>query len=126
MPAGVDRKGRVGIGGEKLRAGGHLAAQHAVGGGGQHPHLDPVDRVGDKAQAVEPADIGALDPDLAGRRHRGGQRVLGGELAHQKGRAPIDEALGDAVVQRVGEPVLDAAGALLPGRRAVDPVGRDG
>ena len=43
-------------------------------------------------------------------------------MAHEKRRAAIDKALGDAVVQRVGQPVLDAAGALLPLGRALDPV----
>ena len=119
---GVDRKGGVGIGGEKLRAGGHLAAQHAVGGDGQHPHLDPVDRIGDKAQTVEPADIGALDANLTRSRHRRDQFVVGSEPAHQKGGAAVNKALGDAVVQRVGEPVLDTASALLPSRRPFDPV----
>ena len=43
-------------------------------------------------------------------------------MAHQKCRAAIDKALGDTVVQRIGQAILDAAGAFLPIGSAVDPV----
>ncbi len=81
--------------------------------------------IGHEAEAVEPADRLALDLDLAGAADRGQQLARRGEPLHQESRAAIDEALGDAVVQRVGEPVLDGARALLPLRGVGEPVRRD-
>src|SRR5207245_1525991 len=34
----------------------------------------------------------------------------------------IDEPLGDAIVQRIREPIFDAASAILPRARILDPV----
>src|SRR3954449_9620237 len=42
-------------------------------------------------------------------------------MAHEKRRAPIDEALRNAVVQRIRQAILDAAGTFLPLRRRLDP-----
>ena len=44
----------------------------------------------------------------------------------QRAGAPVDEALHQRLVQRVGEPVLELAGAALPGRRVGEPVGAVG
>ena len=43
-------------------------------------------------------------------------------MAHQKCRAAIDKALGNTVVQRIGQAILDAAGAFLPIGGVLDPV----
>ena len=43
------------------------------------------------------------------------------EAARQRRGAAVDEALGQALVQRVRQPVLDGAGALLPVRGIVEP-----
>src|SRR2546430_1387481 len=77
---------------------------------------------GHEAETVDPADIAALDMDLAAFVYRRQQLGLAGQVPHQQGGAAIDKALGDAVVQRVRQPVLDTAGALLPVAGAVDPV----
>src|SRR5579875_1920018 len=50
----------------------------AASGGEQGAHFVPAGGIGDKAQPVEPADIDAFDPDLAGLRDRGQQCGLGG------------------------------------------------
>src|SRR3546814_3493089 len=54
------------------------------------------------------------------RRNEVGILVL--QPARQGGGAAVDEALGEAVVQGVRQPVLDAAGTLLAVQRIVDPV----
>ena len=56
----------------------------------------------------------ALDDDFAGfRDFRFEHRVLS-QPPHQHAGAAVDEALGQTLVQRVGQPVLYAAGDALP------------
>ncbi len=64
----------------------------------------------------------AFDLDLAIMAHRGQQIAVGGELLHQEGRAAIDEALRDAIMKRIGEPILDGARPLLPLRGLGQPI----
>ena len=45
------------------------------------------------------------------------------DVAHQHGGAAVDEALGQPLVKRVGQPRLDLAGALGPFGRLLQPVG---
>jgi hypothetical protein len=68
------------------------------------------------------------------------RRALAADIAHQHGGAPVHEALSQSFVQRVGELLLDRAGALRhlvradqpvdamgdigPGAHAGDPVGK--
>ena len=63
-----------------------------------------------------PTDM-ALDDDLAGAGDRAHQRAAVLHAAQQMGLAAVDEALGQDAMERVGELVLDGAGALLPMRR---------
>ena len=62
-----------------------------------------------------PARGQALDEHLAGRRHLDHHLVRA--VARDHGGAPVHELLGQPLVQRVGEAVLDRARALLPVRR---------
>jgi hypothetical protein len=65
----------------------------------------------------------AVDQHLAvlgdGREHLA---ALAQALEQGRGAA-VDEALGEALVQGVAEPVLDLGGALLPVARVAQPVG---
>ena len=65
------------------------------------------------------ADRVALHDDLAAAGD-GGEQLLalaGVEAAHQVRGAAVDEAAGQALVQGVGQHVLDLARAALPVRR---------
>ena len=78
--------------------------------------------VGREHEAVEPADGVAFDHDLAGFADlRLELRVLA-QPPHQHAGAAVDEALGQPLVQRVGQLVLDAAGDALPMLRIGQPV----
>src|SRR5260370_18115839 len=114
LSVGADCEGFVGIHGEKPRAGGDLATQNAASGRDQHPHLDTIDRIGNKAQTIDAADISALDENLTRLGYGGDQLALASQLADQERRSPVDQALCNAFVQRVRKPIRDTAGALLP------------
>ncbi len=83
--------------------------------------------LGLEMHARKPADDMALDRHRAvgadAAEDRTGVLVQGSE---QRARAPVDEALHQRLVQRVGKPVLEIAGAALPGGRIGEPVGAVG
>ncbi len=74
-----------------------------------------------KAEAVDPAQILALDGDLALVVHLGHEPLLLLQPPHQHARAPVDKSLRQAGMKRVRQPVLDRAGRGLPLRRILDP-----
>ena len=81
-----------------------------------------------KAKPLQPADRIGADADLAlgVDQHRKLARALLAEVAHQHRGAAVDEALGEPLVQRVGELLLDRHGALGHRRRRGEPVGAVG
>ena len=149
-PEDRDRQARLGAQREMVAAvgdqsGGALlifAGEPPLGGGEQHLAVGMargrIDLEGEAAQA--PDRIGA-DADLAlgVDQHRELARALAAEIAHQHGGAPVDEALGEPLVERVGELLLDrhrpvrhrlglgqpvgAVGDIGPGAHPGDPVG---
>ena len=66
----------------------------------------------------------AVDRDLAAGVDEGRVLALVAQRAHQRRGAPVDEALGQPLVQRVGQPVLDLARPLLPMRGIVSQLAR--
>src|SRR6516162_5857662 len=120
--AGVDRERFIRIRGKAPDTKGHLPPEHAACGSYQHTGLGAVGRVGCEMQSVEPAYVGSLHPDLPPVRHPGQRLASQYTLANQQGRPAIDKALRNAVMQCIREPILDAAGPLLPRCRVIDPV----
>ena len=86
--------------------------------------VDAVARcIGGEAEAVEPADIMVLDQDLAVGADLRRDLLLVAQAAHQHAGPPVDEALGQPLMQRVGQAVLDGPRAALPMLRIVEPFG---
>ena len=81
---GADREGIVRLGRQLPDAGGDLTAQHPARCGNQCSRLDPIDRIGNEAQSVKAADIGALDQDLAAFETAVDQLAVGCEVPGQK------------------------------------------
>src|SRR5262245_42396674 len=79
-------------------------------------------RIWGKIKAVQPADIMVFNQDGAVAADVGLQLLLVTQTAHQDGGAAVDEAPCQAFMQRIGQCVLDGAGALLPMLRIVQPV----
>ena len=67
-----------------------------------------------EAEAVEPADMVALDQHLALAVDRGQQLAVAGQRGAPERRSGGRRSARQPLVQRVGEPVLDLAGPLLP------------
>ena len=100
----VEHDGLVADGLQAADAARHLLAQRAAGSALHEALLGALhERVGQEHEAADVADRVALDDDLAARGN-GGQQ-LGGvwvvEPAHQHGRAAVDEARGQLLVQGV-------------------------
>ena len=68
----------------------------------------------------------AFDRHLAVPVDGGPERLAVLHAADQKGRPAVDEALGQAFVQGVRQPVLDGAGAVAPMAGVVQPVVAEG
>jgi hypothetical protein len=79
--------------------------------------------VGGERETVEPADDMALDHHLAGLLDFSFQCRVLAQPPHQYAGAAIDETLGEPLVQRIRELVLDAARDALPVFRIGKPVG---
>ena len=79
-------------------------------------------RIGGKREAVETADHVALDHHFAGLSDFSFQCRVLAQPPHQHAGAAIDEALGEALMQRIRELVLDAARDGLPMLRIGEPV----
>src|SRR5579885_1055763 len=117
-PAPARRRARAAISPRSTRA-----APHALGGVEQAPRLLSAGaRIGNEAEAVEAADELPFDEDLARAADGGEELAVAGEVPRQHRRAAVDEALRQAVVERVGEAVLDGARPLLPARGIGEPV----
>ena len=67
-----------------------------------------------------------LTSPSAATRHRQRVRAARADVADQHRGAAVDEALGQPLVKRVGQPRLDLAGALGPFGRLLQPVGAVG
>src|SRR5215470_3736673 len=90
--------------------------------GAQHPRLTDIARIRYKPQTVEATDIGPCHADLACSRNLDGQLTVAGKLTDKERGAPIDKPLSDAIVQRIRQPILDPASAILPRAGILDPV----
>ena len=78
---------------------------------------------GRKHESVQSADDVTLDHDLAALADVGLERCVLAQPTHQHAGAPIDEALGEPLVQRVGQFVFDRARDALPVLGINQPVG---
>jgi hypothetical protein len=86
-------------------------------------------RVGKEPEALQPAHEVLLDMHRAVLGDLGVKLVLLLQAAHERARAPVDEALGQLFVQGVRQAVLDGPGATLPVLvvgEPIDPVGDEG
>ena len=63
----------------------------------------------DEAEAVQLADDLAADGHAAGIVEHDPAGIVLAQMAHQHRGAPVDEALGQPLMQRVGEPVFHGA-----------------
>ncbi len=79
--------------------------------------------IGHELEALELADIVPLDRHLAFRRDLGYEIILELKAAHQMAGALVDEALGQALMEGIGELVLDRARPFLPMVGIVEPLG---
>ena len=104
---------RVRLFGQRAHALAHVGAQRAIGDRAKPPRLAQA-RVGLEAQPEQAADGEPLHADLAVLRHLH-HRAFRREPGHDGGAA-LHELLGEPLVQRVGQAVLDRARALLPVR----------
>ena len=78
-------------------------------------------------EAGQPADEMALDRHRAVRADAAEDRPRPLAQAAQQGAgAPVDEALHQRLMQRVGQPILERPRAALPGLRIGEPVGAIG
>ncbi len=117
---GPEGKGVIPVRGEGRHPVADQGAQGAVGRGQQAPGTFAHRPVGDEAEALENARPQPLHEHFAPFGHHRHQlrRVVTGD----DGGGPVHELLGEPLVERVGETVLDRAGPLLP----VTPVGEPG
>jgi hypothetical protein len=85
-------------------------------------------RVGEEVEATDAPDRVALHHDLAATGYRREQLLLLASFqpAHQVRGAPVDEAAGQPIMQRIREQVFDLAGTTLPVRAVLHPVGPRG
>jgi hypothetical protein len=74
-------------------------------------------------EAIEAADDVALDDDFTGLVDLRLELGVLAQPPHQHAGAAIDEALGEPLVQRIGQLVFDRARHLLPMFRIREPVG---
>ena len=122
-PVRLEREGRVAVPLQARHARRDLAGQRPARGGQERFRVLALDRaVEAETEALQAADELALDHDLAVRLDRGEQVVPGAQAAHQGRRPAVDETLGQALVQGVGQLVLDGARALLPMPGVVQPI----
>ena len=128
MIAVIERKRRIRRSRECLAPARTLVAEAAFSGG-EEQALVAMARIGGdgEPETVEPADRVILDHHLAFRADHHRQRAaISADLAEQHGRALVDETLGEAEMERVGQPLLDRSGAGSPMRRISEPVGAVG
>ena len=95
----------------------NLLAQGTAGGPQHELLVLPLgQRIGDEREAADIADRVPFDDHLAAPGHGGKPFLAFGSLqpAHQMRRAPVDEAGGQPLVERIGEQVFGLPGALLP------------
>ena len=77
--------------------------------------------VGDEFQAAHLADEMSLDRDFALCRDDRRQIVRTLQMLHQKSGAAVHEALGNPIMECIGQFILDADRSLLPMNRVVQP-----
>ena len=122
-PVGQQAEGIVAVLGKRRDAFGDRRAEGAPRRRQQRPGLLGAGiRRRLEAQALQPADDMAFDQDLVAVGDAAHQRAAVAQPAMQGGMAAIDEALGQGLVQGVGEPVLDRLGPGLPVLRVRHPV----
>ena len=90
------------------------------------PWMPSASVSGKKRKPLQAADVVRLDVDRAVLGDLGVELVLLLQPAHQRAGAAVDEALGEPLVQRIGQAVLDGARAVLPVLGIGQPVGAVG
>ena len=118
-PVRARRERVVGLLGKGADAVADVAAQRAVGDAAEARRRLPERGVLLVDEALHPPRGQALHEHLAGRGHLDDQLVRA--VTRDHGRAAVHELLGQPLVQRVGQPVLDRARALLPVARVGQP-----
>ena len=107
---------------QRFRPAAQLRAERPFRGRAQHAPLDvDAGRLDGVAQALDPPDRLAVDHDRAVVVDRR-QLAVAVQAFEQRLGAPVDEALGQALVQGIAQRVLDRARAPLPVERVVEPV----
>ena len=92
-----------------------LARERLLRGGTQRLALGPGGRrLGGELEAREPPDRVTLDNDIAGFCDFSFEHRVLAQPPHQYAGAAVDKPLGQTLVQRVGQFVLDAARDALP------------
>ena len=118
----VEPQGLVGGCEQRFRPAAQLGAERPFRGRAQHAplHVD-AGRLDGVAQALDPPDRLAFDQDRAVVIDRR-QLAVAVQTFEQRLGAPVDEALGQPLVQGIAQRVLDRARPLLPVERVVEPV----
>ena len=78
-------------------------------------------RIGHEAEAFQLADGFAADGDAAGFVQRQRGEFVVAQMLHQHRSAPVDETLGQPLMQRIRQPVFHRAGDALPMRAVARP-----
>ena len=122
LSAGADPERLVPVVLQGRHALAHELAERAVGRGQESPRAVSRRGVGHEPEALQHPRSQPLDEHLAVRGHAGHElrRVVPGD---HRPRA-VDELLSEALVQRVGQTVLDLPGPRLPGAASASHPGR--
>ena len=104
-----------------------LAGERFLRGAGERPRLRACGRgIRRENEFIEPADGVTLDHDFAALPDLGLENRILAQSTHQHAGAAVDEPLGEALMQRVRQLVLDRAGNALPVLGIGEPVGAVG
>ena len=109
---------------ESLQAIGQILAQRAQGRA-QHRLLIGLSFgcIRHKTKALDASEMLAFNDDFAGCGDCRVHFTLIAQSSYKQSRASIDKPLRQPLMQNVGKPVLDGAGAFLPVDGALNPVG---
>ena len=126
VPSEASTKSPFGERRDLLGALGDLAGERLLRRGAERLDVGRRRRVGVRREAEpgEPADMLALDQDVAGRRDLGFEHRVLFQAAHQHAGPAVDEPLRQPLMQRIRQPILDRARAFLPMRGSSSQFGR--
>ena len=121
---GQEGEGVVGLGGQPPQSPGDLRRHRPIRGPAQRFGLQRRrPRLGGEHRALELADVLPLHRHRPVAGHPGQNLRPDAEGTHQDAGAPVDEPLHQLLMQGVGKPILQRAGAALPFGGALQPVG---